>query len=57
MLVKELISKLLNHRDFSFYMNDKLIDIDELYDCDAILDNFEFESKTVIRLYSSGYTY
>lgn len=35
----------------TFYLNDKLVDLDALYDCNNVLTGFEFEDGNIVRLY------
>ena len=50
MSINEFISKMYGVGKISFYLNDKLVDVAELYDNYATITGFEIEDNTV-RLY------
>ena len=51
MTVKEFIEKLHNKSKYSFYVNDKLVDFDDIFHSTDEVIGFEFEEINVIRLY------
>lgn len=54
MSIKNFIKRLLVRSRYTFYMNDKIIDLEVIEDSEIELDNYEFEDNC-IRLYSSKY--
>jgi hypothetical protein len=45
MRISDLINKLLYKNDFTFYINDKITDLDKLIRCDYEVDNFEIDGN------------
>lgn len=50
--IKDFVEKCNGKYLISFYLNDKLVDLDILEDNEDELDYFEFECNNVVRLYS-----
>lgn len=49
--IKQFLETMLASHKCTFYLNDKLVDLDVLYDCDDVLTGFEFEDGGIVRLY------
>ena len=54
MTIKDFIEKLYNKSTITFYINDKIVDLDQIIYCDYELDGFEC-CDNAIYLYSSEY--
>lgn len=54
MTIRDLLNKLLYKMDYTYYINDKITDLDMLIDCNYEVDNFAVENN-VFRIYSSEY--
>ena len=50
--IAELIKIMYAPTKYTFYLNDKIVDLDMLYDNDAPLNGLQFESNNVVRLYN-----
>jgi len=57
MKIKDFIAKLYNKssESISYYINNRITDLDELCDCDCELDGFELLGHTTLYLYSSEF--
>lgn len=51
MTVCQFINLIYNKSQITFYLNNKLVDIDELFDNGSIIVGFEFEDASVVRIY------
>ncbi|MBQ8234063.1 MAG: hypothetical protein IJZ36_00585 [Bacilli bacterium] len=47
MRIKDLINKLLNQLAITYYVNNKIVDLDTLVECDCEVDYFEIEDNTL----------
>ena len=45
MKISDLVNKLLYKNDFTFYVNDKITDLDKLIWCEYEVDNFEIDGN------------
>lgn len=53
MYVSDWIKLLISKENYSYYLNDQITDLAELYDNNSVLCGFEFENEDVIRLYTA----
>lgn len=54
MTIKDILEKLYNKSTVTFFINDKIKDLDEIIDCECKLDGFDF-LRSGLYLYSSEY--
>lgn len=50
--IKDFVNLMYMPTKYTFYLDEKLVDLDSLYDLSNLLSGFEFEDGNVVLLYS-----